>query len=139
MTSFLKNIICSINHVQLSGAMETAGVLSFFSEHIQKYNVRYSHYIGDGDTDSYAKVVDSKPYEDDLVLNALDTSKNGLVLVCEKFEMPIKGRSSRRGRLTDKTINNKTQNFYGMSITQNSIINWNGDREMALDSMKTHI
>ena len=28
--------------------------------------MRYSHYFGDGDTESFKKVVDSKPYGDDL-------------------------------------------------------------------------
>ena len=75
--------------------------------------------------------------------NVLDTSKNDLALVYEKFEIIIKGRSLRmensgRGRLTDKTIN-KMQNFYGMSIRQNSISHWNGDRNMALYSMKKSV
>ena len=47
--------------------MESDGALSFFSQSIEKYNVRYLSYIGDGDTESYKKVVDSKPYGDDPV------------------------------------------------------------------------
>ena len=32
-------------------------------------NLRYKNYIGDDDTNSYSKVVESKPYEDRVVLH----------------------------------------------------------------------
>ena len=46
--------------------MESAGAVLIFSSSIEKYNMRYSHYIGDGGTESFKKVVDSKPYGDAL-------------------------------------------------------------------------
>ena len=46
--------------------MESAGAVPIFSSSIEKYNMWYSHYIGDGDTECFKKVVDSKPYGDDL-------------------------------------------------------------------------
>ena len=60
--SWKETHVCKINHYQSSGAMESAGAVSIFSSSIEKYNMRYSHYIGDGDTESFKKVVDSKPY-----------------------------------------------------------------------------
>ena len=42
---------------------------------------------------------------------------------------------SGKGRLTDKIIN-KMQNFYGMSIRQNTLAAWSGDRNKALYNMK---
>lgn len=46
--------------------MESAGAVSISSSSIKKYNIWYSHYIGDRDTEYFKKVVDSKPCEDDL-------------------------------------------------------------------------
>ena len=64
--SWKETHVCKINHYQSSGAMESAGAVSIFSSSIEKYNMRYSHYIIDGDTESFKKVVDSKTYGDDL-------------------------------------------------------------------------
>ena len=63
--SWKETHVCKINHYQSSGAIESAGAISIFSS-IEKYNMRYSHYFGDGDTESFKKVVDSKPYGYDL-------------------------------------------------------------------------
>ena len=41
---------------------ESASAVSTFYSSIEKCNVQYSHYIGDGDTESFRKVVDSKLY-----------------------------------------------------------------------------
>ena len=59
-----KRHVCKINHYQSSGAV------SIFSSSIKKYNVRYSHYIGNGDTKSLKKV--AQPYGDDLKLRKLE-------------------------------------------------------------------
>ena len=40
--------------------MESKGAINIFSNSIEKYNLWYVHYIGDGDIESYKKVVDSK-------------------------------------------------------------------------------
>ena len=64
--SWKETHVCKINHYQSSGAMESAGAVSIFSSSIEKYNMRYSHYIIDGDTESFKKVADSKTYGDDL-------------------------------------------------------------------------
>ena len=40
---------CEINHFQSSGAMESAGAQSFFQWSVDKYNIRYKHYIDYGD------------------------------------------------------------------------------------------
>ena len=58
---------CEINHFQSSGAMESAGAQSFFHWSVDKYNIRYAHYIGDDDAESFKKVLESKPYGDNLI------------------------------------------------------------------------
>ena len=53
---------CEINHFQSSGTMESGGAQSFFQSSVNKYNIRYAHYIGDCNTESFKKVLESKPY-----------------------------------------------------------------------------
>ena len=46
--------------------MEATGTMEIFSSSSRKYNLRYSKYLGDGDTASFTKVVESQPYGDKL-------------------------------------------------------------------------
>ncbi|KAI8764666.1 hypothetical protein BgiBS90_030051 [Biomphalaria glabrata] len=45
-----------------AGAMEAAGAVNIFMHSVETRNIRYTQYLGDGDSSSYKKVVDSKPY-----------------------------------------------------------------------------
>ena len=47
--------------------MESAGAQSCFQSSVDKYNIRYAHYIGDGNTESLKKVLESTPYRDNLI------------------------------------------------------------------------
>ena len=53
---------CEINHEGSAGAMEAKGVVTCFSSSVDKYNLRYTQYLGDGDTKSFLEVVKSNPY-----------------------------------------------------------------------------
>ena len=53
---------CLINHTKSSGAMESIGAVEISSSSITKHKLRYSHYTGDGDTDSFKKAVEARPY-----------------------------------------------------------------------------
>ena len=53
-TDIKKPHACKIN--QSSGRMESAGAVSFFHDSISKHHIRYAHYIGDGDTESFKKM-----------------------------------------------------------------------------------
>ena len=55
--------LCNINHTRSSGAMESAGAIRIFKRSVQKNNLNYHEYLGDGDTSSFKAVVDAKPYE----------------------------------------------------------------------------
>ena len=108
--------------------MEAAGAVTIFKRSLEKNNLRYVSYIGDGDTSSYNEVHNSKPYGDFEIikkecvghvqkrlgtrLRTLRTTLKGKILSDGK-------KISGRGRLTDKVINTM-QNYYGMAIRQNS-------------------
>ena len=53
---------CHINHEGSSGPRETEGAVRIFNRSINKYGLRYINYIGDSST--YKKVSESKPYGD---------------------------------------------------------------------------
>ena len=107
--------------------MESKGAINIFSKSIEKYNLRYVHYIGDGETASYKKIVDAKLYGDFTpqklecvghVQKTLGTRLRKLRNE-KKHEILSDGKIiSGKGRLTDKIIN-KMQNYYGVAIRQN--------------------
>ena len=117
---------CHINHTKSSGAMEAAGAVTIFKRSLDKHKLRYVLYIGDGDTSSFNKVNNSKPYgyfeiiKKECVghvqkclgtrLRTLRTTLKGKILSDRK-------KISGRGKLTDKVINTM-QNYYGMAIHQ---------------------
>ena len=118
---------CSKNHIGSAGSMESKGAINIFTNSLQKYNLRYAHYIGDGDTESYKKVTDTKPYGDFIpqklecvghVQKRLGTRLRKLRNEKKHEKLSDGKKISGKQRLTDKIIN-KMQNYYGMVIRQN--------------------
>ena len=48
---------CSINHDNSAGSMEAKGVVECFSISVEKYNLQYTEYLGEGDSKSYKEVL----------------------------------------------------------------------------------
>ena len=48
--------------------MESAGACTLFQRSIEKDKLRYTSYIGDGDTSSFSDVQKLQPYENDTVI-----------------------------------------------------------------------
>ena len=102
-----------------------------FSQSIMKNNLRYTSYIGDGDTSSFTDVASSKPYDNISIeklecvghvqkrmgtrLHNLRQSQKGKKLIDIKL---VQISLSGKGNLTDKAIN-LFQNYYGTAIRQN--------------------
>ena len=53
---------CQINHHGSAGSMEGVGVITCFKRSLVRNQLRYTTYIGDGDSSSYASVVEANPY-----------------------------------------------------------------------------
>ena len=117
--------VCKINHQGSAAAMEPVGAVRIFSRSEQVHNIKYTQYLGDGDSASFKKVLESKPYDTTIEklecvghvqkrvgsrLRRMKTTNKGLKLSDGK---------GLRGRLTDKTIDT-LQNYFGMAIRQNS-------------------
>ena len=108
--------------------MEPVGAVKIFARSEAERGLRYLEYLGDGDSSSFAKVKESKPYGDTLVsknecighvqkrigtrLRKLCNSYKGQKLSDGK---PINGKN----RLTTKIIDT-LQNYYGMAIRSNT-------------------
>ena len=104
-------------------------IFEIFRSSVRKYNLRYSKYLGDGDTASFTKVVEPQPYVDELKPVKLECvgyyqKRTGNRLRQKRKDLKgVKlsdGKGiSGRGRLTGKVINT-LQNHVGMTIRQNS-------------------
>ena len=114
------------NHSKSSGAMEGAGAVEIFSHSIEKRNLLYHEYLGDGDTSSYKEVVQSNPYEKyDVVPTKLECIGHVQKRIGTRLRNKVKefkGTStpiSGKGKLTE-TVINSLQNFYGRAIRENA-------------------
>ena len=110
-----------------SGSMESLGTVKIFASLIEKCNWRYMHFIGDGDTDSFKRVLDSKTYGEIApkklecifhVQKRLGTRSRKLCSDMKFINLADGKNISGKGRLTDRLIN-KMQNYFGMAIRQN--------------------
>ena len=118
--------VCHINHQKSSGLMESAGAIEMFQRSVEKNNLIYHEYLGDGDTSSFKVVVSANPYEEYLIspvkLECVGHVQKGLGTRLRNIVKAHKGTSTRlsgRGKLTDNIINSM-QTFYGMNIRKNS-------------------
>ena len=145
-----KRIMGKIVKLITSSLLEPWNLLAlfFFQLSVNKYNIRYAHYIGDSDTGSFKKVLESKPYGNDLMpckLEGVGHAQKRLGTRFRKLRDDMKGKKLGdgkgilgKGRLTDKIIN-KMQNYCGMAISQNTLSSQNNDKEKALYSMKKSV
>ena len=119
---------CQMNHTGSSGAMEVAGVRTMYQRSHTRYGLRYTTYIGDGDSSSYATIAGEKPYGD-----KIDIEKKQCVGHVQKRmgsrlrklkanfgNRKLKGGKTigGRGRLTNRIIDTM-QNYYGLAIRKN--------------------
>ena len=108
--------------------MESAGAVKLFKRSVERHQLRYTSYIGDGDSSSYSDVVNSHPYGEGVKIDKLECLghlQKSMGSRCRSLRQSLKGnilsdgkKVSGKGRLTDKVINS-LQNHYGMAIRQN--------------------
>ena len=122
---------CYINHSGSSDSMETQGAIEMFLRSIDKNGLRYTTFVGDGDSNCYASVCEALKnaptwysYEvkkEECVSHI--QKRNGTAL--REYKRKMKGFRladgkfvSGKGRLTDIMIN-RIQNCFGQCIRNN--------------------
>ena len=115
---------CSINHKGSASSLETAGAIEIFQRSINNHKLRYNNYIGDGDSSSFNKVVQSKPYGETFIINKLKCVghiQKRLGCRLRTLRQIYKGKKlsdgkgiSGKARLTDRAIN-LLQNYFGVA------------------------
>ena len=126
---FMQTHKCPINHEGSAGSMEASGVLQCFRRSIETNKVRYTKYIGDGDTKAFPDIVKADPYPALTIVKGecighaqkrVGTRLRNLKKNNGKENSLRDGKQlGGTGRLTDKVIN-KLQNYFGIAIRQNT-------------------
>lgn len=118
---------CTANYQGSSGGMEVAGIKEIFAHSIEKYNVRYINYLGDGDSKAYNAVVACKPYGEIPInkFECVNHIQKRMGARLRKLKKELKGKKlddglsiSGRNRLTDSIID-ELQTYYRNAIKNN--------------------
>lgn len=118
---------CKANFQGSSGGMESAGAIAMFRRSEEARGVRYTKYLGDGDSKGFQSVVEDQPYGmcelDKLECLGHVQKRMGSRLrsLCKRMrgKKLSDGKILRgTGRLTDPAID-KLQNYYGLAIRRN--------------------
>jgi len=105
--------------------METNGTVDIFKRSVEKRNLQYTTFIGDGDSSSHPTVVEADPYHGKEIKKGECIGhvqkRVGTNLRNIRKNMPNKRKKKifGRGKLNDAAIN-YIQNCYGLAIRQNT-------------------
>ena len=107
---------CMLNHAGSAPMMEQAGVVRIFGRSEAKYNVRYTEYLGDGDTKSFGAVKDT--YGPNSVIKKECVGHVQKRVGKRLRDLKKKEKGLGKLGLNDLTID-RLQNFYGIAIRSN--------------------
>lgn len=120
---------CRRNHFGSAGSMEVEGMKQMFHRSEEKLGVRYTSYIGDGDTATFGAVRDSLPYgpnvslvKEECVGHVQKRMYSRLKKLKDKNKSKILADGKKIGgknRLTDPAINQLCV-YYGNAIRANT-------------------
>ena len=89
---FMETHNCPINHEGSAGSMEAAGLMECFMNSIENRKLRYTHYIGDGDSKAHNEVVKNDPYPGIVVEEeCVDHIQKRLGICLHNFKHTMKG------------------------------------------------
>lgn len=118
---------CTKNYEGSSGAMEVTAAREVFARSISR-GVRYVKYLGDGDSNAFQAVVDSKPYDnvDITKLECVGHVQKRMGSRLRRLKTKWRGKKlsdgkplSGKGRLTDAVIDS-LQVYFGKAIRGNT-------------------
>ena len=109
--------ICTYNYQGTAGGMETEGAKRVFERSINKHNLRYTEFLGDGDSKSFLTVKNVYSNVEVKKLECVGHYQKRVGTRLRNLKKREKGLGGR-GRLTDAMID-RLQNFFGLAIRQN--------------------
>ena len=121
---------CQINHDGSAEQMEAVGAVEIFERSVPTRNLKYTTFVGDGDSSCYGKVKEAmeEKYGDQYCVTkeeCVGHVQKRLGTALRKYKKDMKGRKlsdgktvGGKGRLTDKVID-RMQNYYGKAIREN--------------------
>ncbi|GFW80395.1 uncharacterized protein TNCV_2945271 [Trichonephila clavipes] len=108
-----------------SGRMEVDGALSIFQRSVQRYDVRYTKYLGDGDSKAFDNIVKNEVYGDNCTITKLECIGHVMKRMgsrLRRFKAKMRGQKLSDGkalcgknRLTEASID-QLQTYYGLAI-----------------------
>ena len=110
--------ICKFNYQGSAGGMLPEGAKCIFERSLKKYNIRYTKFLGDGDSKSFSTVKDTYPGIEVRKLDYVGHYQKRIGNRLRKLKKKEKGLGDR-GKLTDATID-CPQNYFGVAIRQNA-------------------
>jgi len=119
------NHVCYISHKGSASSLETSGTVAIFKRSVEKRNLQYTTFIGDGDSSSYPTVVGADPYhgkeikKGECIGHVQKRVGTNLRNIRKNMSKERKKKVFGRGKLNDAAIN-YIQNCYGLAIRQNT-------------------
>lgn len=120
---------CSANYKGTSGGMEVDGIVSFFTRSQALYDIRYKHFLGDGDSSAFPTVAALQPYGPDFEVTKLECVGHIQKRMGSRLRT-LKTKSGKNKLLDGKTIGgrkrlseaniNLIQLYYGLAIRRNT-------------------
>ena len=119
---------CTVTHTGSSGSMEAVSTVTMFARSVEKNSLRYTGYIGDGDTSSFNSVLDSNPYGELKIhkKECVGHVQKRMGTRLRKLKDSLKGRKlsdgktiGGKGRLTDVKIDQITSYYDWNAIRAN--------------------
>ena len=112
---------CCVNYVGSSKSMETEAAKRIWNRSVDKYNLRYTEMLSDGDSTAFKAVQKMQPYGDDIQLSKLECVNHAhkrMGTALRKLAKAEKLGGQGSGRLTlDKC--NRLQSYYRNAIQNN--------------------
>ena len=121
--------VCDINHSGSSSSMETEAAIEMFLRSIDKHELMYSTFVGDGDSDCFGSVKEAcEKFSHEYIVvkeECIGHVQKRLGSALREYKRKMRGQKLSDGksvggrkRLTDHQID-RMQNFYGEAIRNN--------------------
>lgn len=108
---------CFANHTGSAGKMEVDAIVGIFQRCVVVHGIKYLFYVGDGDSKTFAAILKSKPYGDNVLVQkkeCIGHVQKRMGTRLRNIKKANKGLGGR-GKLTGKLIDELTV-YYGLAI-----------------------